>query len=590
MQSLIYLNHYLYKYRISISIGLLFVILGNIFALIPANLIGRSFDLITTEIDNAKLNNNLDLESLYYSLAIYAVLLVFVALIRGVFMFFMRQSIIVASRNIEYDLKNTVFRHYQNLSSSFYQQNESGDLLNRITEDVGRVRMYLGPAIMYTFNLCTLIILVLSRMLMVSPLLTIIVLVPLPILSFLIYKVSHKINLQSGSVQHQLSALTNVAQETFSGIRLIKSFVREKQILNYFKNQSIDYMNLNISLSHTNSIFFPLVLFLVGFSTLLTVYTGGVLTVNNHMSIGEVAEFIIYVNMLTWPVTSVGWVTEVIQRAAASQSRINKFLNQKDYTMFHNSIIPLVKYTAFYQKIRLVNLSYQYHNTNILALKDVNLDVKINQTIGFVGSVGAGKSTVLKILCGILKPSEGELLFDDIPHEKINWDQFRNDISYVSQDVFLFSDSIRNNILFGVEDISDSELQMVIKKTCLFEEVESFKNGLDTHIGEGGITLSGGQKQRIALARALVRKPKFLFLDDALSSVDSSTELLIMDFIKKHFPATTVFLSSNRLSVLNYCDSIIVLKSGEIIQQGNHNTLIKLHGEYHKLFFNQMDN
>ena len=588
MKSLIYLNQYLSKYRLSIAIGLFFVILGNIFALIPANLIGRSFDLITQEISQAKLNNNLD--SLYYSLSIYAILLVLVALTRGVFMFFMRQSIIVASRNMEYDLKNTVFKHYQYLSSSFYQKHDSGDLLNRITEDVSRVRMYLGPAIMYTFNLFTLIALVLSRMLMVSPLLTAIVLVPLPILSFLIYKVSHKINIQSGLVQNKLSNLTNVVQETFSGIRLIKSFVREKQVLNYFKNHSIDYMNLNISLSRTNSIFFPLVLFLVGFSTLLTVYTGGVLAAKNYISIGEVAEFIIYVNMLTWPATSVGWVTEVVQRAAASQSRINNFLSQKDYTVFHSNISPLLKHKIYDHEIRLVNLSYQYSNTNILALKDINLDLKINHTIGFVGSVGAGKSTILKILCGILKPSEGKLLFDNIPNEKINWEQLRNDISYVSQDVFLFSDSIRNNILFGVEDISDSELMMVVKQTCLLDELQSFKDGLDTQIGEGGITLSGGQKQRIALARALVRKPKFLFLDDALSSVDSSTELLIINYLQKYFLSTTVFLSSNRLSVLNYCDSIIVLKSGEIIQKGNHNSLIKLKGEYRKLFFNQMDN
>ena len=590
MKSLIYLNQYLFKYRLSIFIGLFFVILGNIFALIPANLIGRSFDLIANEVDNAKLNGSLDLEALYYSLSIYAILLILVAFIRGVVMFFMRQNIIVASRKMEYDLKNTVFRHYQNLSSSFYQQNDSGDLLNRITEDVSRVRMYLGPAIMYTFNLCALIILIVSRMLMISPLLTIIVLAPLPVLSFLIYKVSHKINIKSGAVQNKLSILTNVSQETFSGIRLIKSFVREKQMLNYFQKNSIDYMNLNISLSRTNSIFFPLVLFLVGFSTLLTVYMGGVLAAKNYISIGEVAEFIIYVNMLTWPVTSVGWVTEVIQRAAASQSRINNFLNQKNYTMFYNSMISGLKYKQFYKEIRFSNLSYRYDKTNMLALKDIDLDLNINTTIGLVGSVGSGKSTMLKILCGILKPSKGHLLYDDILHDKINWDQFRNDISYVSQEVFLFSDSIRNNILFGIEGVSDSELMMFIKKICLFDEIESFKNGLDTHVGEGGITLSGGQKQRIALVRALVRKPKFLFLDDALSSVDSSTELLIIDFLQTYFQSTTVILSSNRLSVLNYCDSIIVLKSGQIVQKGNHDTLIKLDGEYRKLFFNQMDN
>ena len=588
MKSLIYLNKYLFKYRFAIIVGLFFVVVGNIFALIPANLIGRSFDLISNEIYNAKLNN--DLEPLYYALSTYAILLILVAFIRGVFMFFMRQNIIIASRKMEYDLKNNIFQHYQSLSSSFYQKHESGDLLNRITEDVSKVRMYLGPAIMYTFNLCTLIILVVSRMLMISPLLTLIVLIPLPVLSFLIYKVSHKINIKSGAVQEKLSIITNVVQETFSGIRLVKAFVRENQILNYFKNNSIDYMHLNISLSLTNSIFFPLVLCLVGFSTLLTVYMGGVLVSKNYISIGEVAEFIIYVNMLTWPVTSVGWVTEVIQRAAASQERINDFLSQKDYTVFYNSVNSNISCKKIYNEIKLQNVSYKYHNTKILALKDINLDVQINKVIGFVGSVGAGKTTMLKILCGILHPSKGKLFFDDISHETINWDQLRNDIAYVSQDVFLFSDSIRNNILFGIEDISNSELMIVIKKTCLLDEVQSFNDGLDTHIGEGGITLSGGQKQRVALARALIRKPKFLFLDDALSSVDSNTEMLIIDFIRKYFQSTTVFLSSNRLSVLNYCDSIVVLKSGEIIQKGSHNELIKLEGEYRKLFFNQMDN
>ena len=589
MQSLVYLNKYLLKYKRQILTGLLFVIFGNIFALFPANLIGKSFDLITHEINNVNINDLSDLSSLYYVLSFYAGLLIVVALIRGVFMFYMRQNIIVASRKIEFDLKNTVFQHYQHLSSSFYKNNESGDLLNRLTEDVSKVRMYLGPAIMYAFNLFTLIILILSRMLIISPVLTMIVLLPLPLLSFLIYKVSHRINFKSGVVQHNLSMLTNVVQETFSGIRLVKSFVREQQLVSYFNKISKNYMNVSISLSHTNSIFFPLVLFLVGSSILLTVYVGGVLVSKNHISIGEVAEFIIYVNMLTWPVTSIGWVTEVIQRAAASQSRINEFLDIQDQNMFYATKKHKVS-DIFFEKIYFSNLSYKYLGTNIEALKSINLEFSINQVIGLVGHVGSGKTTIIQIMCGILKPSSGELLFDNCVHTNFNWHQFREDVSYVSQDVFLFSQSIRNNILFGQNNVSQDELMSIVRNLCLLQEVESFKDGLDTFVGEGGITLSGGQKQRIALARALIRKPKFLFLDDALSSVDSSTELKIINFIKKNYKETTIVLSSNRLSTLYFCTNIIVLNSGRVIQQGNHQTLINTEGEYRKLFFNQMDN
>jgi len=419
--------------------------------------------------------------------------------------------------------------------------------------------------------------------------LTCVVLLPLPILSFLIYKVSHKINFKSSIVQHNLSVLTNVAQQTFAGIRLVKSFVREKELLNYFNQVSKDYMNVNISLSHTNSIFFPLVLFLVGFSIILTIYIGGILVAKNHISIGEVAEFIIYVNMLTWPVTSVGWVTEVIQRAAASQSRINHFLCVKDYAIFYNGENKKIVNKNLYQKIQFSKLSYKYINTNIVALKSIDLDIPANKMIGFVGHVGSGKSTAIQIMCGILTPSSGELLFDNLPHTKFNWDKFRQDVSYVSQNVFLFSDSIRNNILLGQNSISDMELINITKKLCLFNEIQSFKDGLNTHVGEGGVKLSGGQKQRIALARALIRKPKFLFLDDALSNVDSSTELEIIHFIQTTLKDTTVILSSNRLSVLCFCSNIIVLKSGRVVQEGRHKFLINKEGEYRKLFFNQIN-
>ncbi len=589
MKSLKYLNKYFAKYIFKISLGFFFIIIANISALFPAHLIGKSFDLIASEINNLKLDVVRNHDSLYYLLSIYAGLLVLFAIIRGVFMFYMRQNIIVVSRNIEYDLKNEIYTHYQNLSSNFYKSYDSGDLLNRITEDVSRVRMYLGPALMYSLNLITLIILIVYRMLTVSPELTLIVLAPLPILSLLIYKVSHIINSKSSLVQNKLSLLTNSVQESFSGIRLVKSFVREKEIIKDFNSLSEEYMNCNIVLSKINSIFFPLVLLLVGLSILLTVYVGGLLVIKELVTVGEIAEFIIYVNMLTWPVTSVGWVTEVVQRAAASQKRINEFLDSKQFTIFFNSFKKRSSIIDFKNKITFNNLCYAYDRSQKKAIHSINLSIKNNSIIGFVGHVGSGKSTILQILGGVLQPSSGQLLFDTILSNDFNWAEFRKKISYVSQDVFLFSDSIRKNILFGVSrNIKEIELIDLIKNLCLFDEIESFKDGLDTHVGEGGITLSGGQKQRVALARALIRKPSLLLLDDALSNVDSSTELKIMNYIHSNFKNTTVVLTSNRLSVLSFCSEIFVLKSGKLVQKGLHKRLIKMNGEYQKLFLNQM--
>ncbi|MAQ31590.1 MAG: ABC transporter [Flavobacteriales bacterium] len=589
MKSLQYLNKYFFKYRFRISIGLVFVVFGNIFALLPAHLIGKSFDLITDVIQKIQSSESLDMNSLYQALSLYAGLLILFAIIRGVLMFYMRQTIIVASRKIEFDLKSEIFNHYLNLSSRFHMLNDSGDLLNRITEDVNRVRMYLGPAVMYSFNLITLIILILTRMLVVSPQLTLFVLAPLPILSFLIYKVSHYINMQSSHVQNKLSKLTNVTQETFSGIRLVKSFVRERDIKNYFRIVSNDYMNQSISLSIINSIFFPLVLLIVGVSILLTVYAGGILVSRNVISVGEVAEFIIYVNMLTWPATSIGWVTEVIQRAAASQARINEFLYNKDYSIFYNRSEDQLKSEFNFNTINFNNLSFKYIDSDILALNNINFSIKKNTITAIVGHVGSGKTTMLKILAGIISPNNGNLLFDEVSHTKFNWFNFRDQIAYVSQDVFLFSNSIKNNILFGTDDATDLEMINIARDLCLLDEIHSFNDGFDTLVGEGGVTLSGGQKQRIALARALVKKPKFLILDDALSNVDSSTEIKIINYIKHELKDTTVILSSNRLSILSCCSNIIVLKSGSIIQHGSHGELIDCDGEYKNLFIHQID-
>tara|TARA_B100000575_G_scaffold288199_1_gene287839 strand:- start:10165 stop:11670 length:1506 start_codon:yes stop_codon:yes gene_type:complete len=497
----------------------------------------------------------------------------------------MRQNIIVVSRHIEYDLKNEIFKQYQKLSPNFYQKNDSGDIINRISEDVSRVRMYLGPAIMYTFNLTTLISLILFRMVYISPFLTMVVILPLPLLSFLIYKVSNKINRKSFDVQKILSSLTNTVQEAFSGIRLVKSFVNENPIQNDFDQISEKYKSVNIELAKINSVFFPLVLLLVGLSILLTVYVGGNLVLSDKVSIGQVTEFIIYVNMLTWPVTSIGWVTEVIQRASASQERINQFLNEKDFTIFSKN--ENLKNVVFNNLIHFKNVDYVYPKSNISAVKNLNFEIKKSEKIAFVGNVGSGKTTILKILCGILIPKVGKIFIDDVSFKEIDWFNFRKSISYVSQNVFLFSDTIKNNISLHNPKIADSKIITLLKKLAIFDEILSFEDGINTHVGEGGITLSGGQKQRIALARALISKPEILILDDALSKVDSDTESKIIDFVLNEFEDSTIILSSNRLSILSTCSNIYVLKSGEIIDSGIAKDLIKKKGEFRNLYLNQ---
>ena len=582
MKQLFYLNKYIKKYRVKITLGFVFVVLSNLSALLPANLIGKSFDLIIEEIN---LYTSSSQSKLFETIIVYSVLLILFAILKGVFMYFMRQNIIVVSRHIEYDLKNEIFKQYQKLSPNFYQKNDSGDIINRISEDVSRVRMYLGPAIMYSFNLTTLISLILFRMVYISPFLTMVVILPLPLLSFLIYKVSNKINRKSFDVQKTLSSLTNTVQEAFSGIRLVKSFVNENPLQNDFDQISEKYKSVNIELAKINSVFFPLVLLLVGLSILLTVYVGGNLVLSDKVSIGQVTEFIIYVNMLTWPVTSIGWVTEVIQRASASQERINQFLNEKDFTIFSKN--ENLKKVVFNNLIHFKNVDYVYPKSNISAVKNLDFEIKKSEKIAFVGNVGSGKTTILKILCGILIPKVGEIYIDDVSFKEIDWFNFRKSISYVSQNVFLFSDTIKNNISLHNPKIGDSKIITLLKKLAIYDEILSFEDGINTHVGEGGITLSGGQKQRIALARALISKPKILILDDALSKVDSDTESKIIDFVLNEFEDSTIILSSNRLSILSTCSNIFVLKSGEIIDSGIAKDLIKKKGEFRNLYLNQ---
>tara|TARA_B100000963_G_C22583707_1_gene652044 strand:+ start:34 stop:1287 length:1254 start_codon:yes stop_codon:yes gene_type:complete len=412
-----------------------------------------------------------------------------------------------------------------------------------------------------------------------------VVILPLPLLSFLIYKVSNKINRKSFDVQKILSSLTNTVQEAFSGIRLVKSFVNENPLQKDFEQISEKYKTVNIELAKINSVFFPLVLLLVGLSILLTVYVGGNLVLSDKVSIGQVTEFIIYVNMLTWPVTSIGWVTEVIQRASASQERINQFLNEKDFTIFSKN--ENLKNVVFNNLIHLKNVDYVYPKSNISAVRNLNFEIKKSEKIAFVGNVGSGKTTILKILCGILIPKVGKIYIDDVSFKEIDWFNFRKSISYVSQNVFLFSDTIKNNISLHNPKIGDNKIITLLKKLAIFDEILSFEDGINTHVGEGGITLSGGQKQRIALARALISKPEILILDDALSKVDSDTEFKIIDFIMNEFEDSTIILTSNRLSILSNCSNIFVLKYGEIIDSGIAKDLIKKKGEFRNLYLNQ---
>ena len=575
MKALGHLNKYLFKYKVSLLLGFVSILFSNFFGLFPAIFIGKSFDFIETRFTNDKFSfeNNwlLFFENILFS---FFFLIILFVLLKGVFMFFTRQTVIVVSRKIEYDLKNEIYSKYQELNMSFFNKHNLGDIISRISEDVSKVRMYLGPAILYSMNLVILLVFILTRMIIVSPSLTFWALLPLPILSISIYYISKSINKKSEYTQVQLANLTNASQQIISGIKTIKSSVREVYALKYFNDASKKYMKSQLDLVNINALFFPFMLLIVGSSILLTIWAGSYYNVK----IGTIAEFIIYVNMLTWPVTSIGWVTSIIQTAAASQKRINNFLLQKSEPK------GIINENLINANIKFENVFYNYLETDKTVLKNINIVIQNGKSLGIIGSVGSGKSTIIKLICNFYFPSKGNIYIDDKPIKNLDIKFLRKSISYVPQDDFLFSDTIRNNILFGNSNATQDDIISVLKDVFMYDEVCSFKNGLDTYIGERGVTLSGGQKQRLSIARAILKKSKILLLDDCLSSVDINTEREILyNIYTKYKKDITTIIVSNRIHSIMHCDNIIVLEKGEIIESGNHTDLIKLNGFYHKL-------
>ncbi len=513
------------------------------------------------------------------TLLLFGALVFLLAVMMGIFMYFMRQTIIVMSRLIEYDLRKEIFGHYEKLSLAFYKKNNTGDLMARITEDVSKVRMYLGPAILYGINLTSLVVMVIYSMLSVSVELTMYSLIPLPALSISIYYVSNLINKKSTIIQEQLSTLNSSAQEAYSGIRVLKSYVQEDAMGSFFAGQSNIYKEKSMGLVRINALFYPLMILLIGASTIFTVYIGGVQVLRGSITTGNIAEFIIYVNMLTWPVTSIGWVASIIQQAAASQKRINEFLKTEPDIVNHTEEEAVIE-----GHIEFDNVTFTYPDTGINALKDVSFQLKPGQKLAIIGKTGSGKSTVADLLLRMYDVKEGNILIDQKDIQAHNLNNLRAQIGYVPQDVFLFSNTVSGNIAFGRTESSDEEIRQSAKNAAVFEDIEGLTHGFDTLVGERGVTLSGGQKQRISIARALIKNPNIVILDDCLSAVDTTTEQQILSYLNGALADKTTIIITHRIYSLLRFDHIIVLDDGKIAEQGTHEALIANKGFYHELF------
>ena len=573
MVELKHLNKYLLKYKVKIITGIFITIIARIFALVAPNLIGNSI----TIIENYLFSSSIELEIVKEKLIINILMIVGSAIIAGVFTFIMRQMLINVSRFIEFDLKNEIYKKYQSLSFDFYKNTRTGDLMNRISEDVSKVRMYIGPAIMYTINTISLFTIVISYMISVAPELTMYTLIPLPILSFIIYKISIIINLKSKIVQEYLSKLTTYTQESFSGVKIIKTYTVEENINKQLNKLADNSREKNMSLVKIQAWFFPLMILLIGISNILVVFIGGRQYMNNEIELGVLAEFIIYVNMLTWPVATVGWVTSIVQQAEASQKRINEFLNTK------SSIINnLENKTNIYGKIEFKNIDFIYPETKIKACKNISFSIEKGKSLAIMGDIGSGKTTLLELICRIYDPNNGSILIDNHNIQDINIEELRNSIGYVPQSTFLFSETIERNIKFGKEKASKNEVENAAINACLSNDIDFFKNGYETLLGERGVNLSGGQKQRLAIARAIIKKPKILIMDDSLSAVDTETEEKILSNINKISEDITLIMATHRISSAKNCDKILVLENGKVLEHGSHKDLIKNNGYYSK--------
>ena len=578
MKELKYLNKYLFKYRVSLFLGILITIVARIFSLFAPRLIGNSLTAVERYILDDSLGIDVIKEELFWNI----VIIISAALISGFLTFLMRQTIINVSRYIEFDLKNEIFEHYQKLCLSFYKNNRTGDLMNRISEDVGKVRMYFGPAIMYSINTIALFVIVISYMVSIAPLLTVYTLLPLPILSLAIYKLSKAINTRSTAVQETLSDLSTFTQESFSGIAVIKSYGIQSKINEDFAKLTALSKDKNVDLAKIQAWFFPLMILLIGFSNILVIFIGGNQYIEGTLEIGVLAEFIIYVNMLTWPVATVGWVTSVVQQAEASQKRINDFLKEEPKITSGSLDQTIEKGT-----IEFKNVNFTYKETQIQAAKNISFKLNPGETLGVIGKTGSGKSTLLDLISRLYDVDEGEILIDGIPIQDYNLSGIRSEIGYVPQNPFLFSETIERNIRFGKQDASFEEIKAAAQSAAVAENIERFKEGYETLLGERGVTLSGGQIQRISIARALIKDPKVLLFDDCLSAVDADTEEEILKNLKERSKEKTTLIVSHRISSVIDANCILVIDQGAVIEQGTHAELINKGGFYKELFQKQ---
>ena len=580
MKELQYLNLYFKKYSGRLTLGLIITIIATIFKIIVPKIIGDIVDVVKNYLDNTIT----DIEIVKQELITNIAMILGAAILAGFFTFLMRQTFIVVSRYIEFDLKNEIFKQYQQLSLEFYKKNRTGDLMNRISEDVSKVRMYAGPALMYSVTNLTLLIVTISYMFYKAPSLAVYAIAPLPLLSFAIYKLSAAIHKRSTIVQQYLSKLTSFTQESFSGISVIKAYGIEPRIIRDFNYLSEGSKNKNIDLVKVQALFFPLMILLIGLSNILVIYIGGNQFISGQIKeLGTIVEFLIYVNMLTWPVAVVGWVTSMVQQAEASQKRINEFLKeQPDILNYEFSSSPIKG------KLEFKNLSFTYSDTNITALKNISFTVNQGETVAILGNTGSGKSTILELIGRLYDVEKGQIIINNKNIRDLNLFDLRNSIGYVPQDAFLFSDSIINNIKFGKENATEDEVFKAAKAAAVHKNIIDFKKGYQTILGERGITLSGGQKQRVSIARALIKSPQILLLDDCLSAVDTETEEKIINNLESITNDKTTIIVSHRVSSAKKADKIIVLDEGEIIQQGTHNELIKQVGYYKDLYAKQL--
>ncbi len=580
MKELGYLNKYFLKYKYSFSLGIIITIVAQIFSLFTPKLISKSFKAI----EEFHKNGNVATSVIRQELISNILLIIATTIIAGFLTFLMRQTLIVMSRHIEFDLKNEVFKQYENLSQNFYKQNRTGDLMNRISEDVSKVRMYVGPAVMYTINTIIRFAIVILYMYNVSPLLTLYTILPLPVLSYAIFKLSTEINKRSTTFQQYLSKVSSFTQEIFSGVRVIKAYSLEEQHQNNMVDLAEESKHKSLDLAKVQSLFGPLMLALIGISNLVVIYFGGLMYIHGTIkSIGTIAEFILYVNMLTWPVASLGWVSSMVQEAEASQKRLNEFLKIEPEIKNKNANQSIIEGAITFE-----NVSYTYEDTNIKAIQNISFSVKKGETLAILGKTGSGKSTILSLISRLYDVTDGKITVDNKEISNLNLFDLRNSIGIVPQDAFLFSDTIKNNIKFGKENATDSEVQAAAKSAVVHDNIIGFNNQYDTILGERGITLSGGQKQRVSIARAIIKNPPILLFDDCLSAVDTETEETILNNLNEICKDKTTIIVSHRVSSAKNADKIIILEDGKIIQQGSHNQLINENGYYAALYLKQL--